>query len=220
MHTIHRHGPYARGDRSRTHHTATSPCVGVLCSFHARAGHRPRRDPCRRERAGRPHGETAGRLQLLPAQPTRSLARTIVRHPPSALCIVHRPSQPYSWVTDLSDAGSLDDYRMTGTSKTYRFKQPNKTAALFPFGYGVRPRTALQCTSDDRVGLRSSSASLLTLLLSSVCSALLHIVRVFGTPREPTHAVAVRPDHAHVHRHQHWQRRRRRGVLVGSNLSH
>jgi len=44
---------------------------------------------------------------------------------------------PYSWPTSLVDAGDIGDYVMTGTSKTYRFFKDDKTAPLFPFGYGL-----------------------------------------------------------------------------------
>ena len=44
---------------------------------------------------------------------------------------------PYSWPRDLSDAGSLTDYTMTGTSKTYRYQLQNKKPPLFPFGFGL-----------------------------------------------------------------------------------
>lgn len=44
---------------------------------------------------------------------------------------------PFSWVRGLSDSGDLGNYTMAGTSKTYRYELPNKTAPLFPFGYGL-----------------------------------------------------------------------------------
>ena len=44
---------------------------------------------------------------------------------------------PFSWPRTLDDAGDLGNYTMAGTSKTYRYRLPNKTAPLFPFGYGL-----------------------------------------------------------------------------------
>lgn len=44
---------------------------------------------------------------------------------------------PYSFITTLKDVGDIGDYKMSGTSKTYRFEQPSKTPPLFPFGFGL-----------------------------------------------------------------------------------
>ena len=44
---------------------------------------------------------------------------------------------PYSWVRNLNDTGSISNYTMTGTSKTYRYQLPHKEPPLFPFGFGL-----------------------------------------------------------------------------------
>ena len=50
----------------------------------------------------------------------------------------------YSWPKNTKDSGNLSDYKMTGTSKTYRYSQPDKQSQLFPFGF---VSTVLQYTT-------------------------------------------------------------------------